>query len=452
MIAISQLVYIYSRWPMIFGNPAENNLQHHSISSTTSPPHHNKHRSKSDPISREVSSAFNSVAHHRTTSPPPSTSLPLRTRPSHPSDGTSHRTVPSMNAVALPPSLPPVLSGLYGLGGPFMTPGSAGTTTAEERAHTALLGLMENTPCPPPPHHPVFPMAMNLWGIQPSHPYSLPPLHPMFGGEKSFLNSTIPYHNDPLAMAASAAKSQFFDLARLQGQYPMGKKLFGCPQCRYITDRKNNLKRHVSTMHQECEKVLECCGVVFKNKASLRDHVLIFHSNGYMCRFCGRNFCRKALLKRHLTVHSGQKDYLCTLCDYATSHKSNLERHKKVHERQGTDDEREDDDDEMIPETPPISPTRSSGLFLHGTIPTTSVLPDHHAIQQRMMAMSEHMPGLTSPKGLVRKQKLTSHSIADIYKENLHKHSTTETSSEDEDQNDEIDVVDIYSWTLSTSV
>ncbi|CAD5119429.1 DgyrCDS8041 [Dimorphilus gyrociliatus] len=111
------------------------------------------------------------------------------------------------------------------------------------------------------------------------------------------------------------------------------KKLYNCQLCRYVTDRKNNLKRHVSTMHQSCDKLLECCNVSFKNKAALRDHVLIFHSNGYMCRFCGRNFCRKALLKRHLAVHSGKKDFTCTQCDYATSHKSNLERHKKVHER-----------------------------------------------------------------------------------------------------------------------
>ena len=134
------------------------------------------------------------------------------------------------------------------------------------------------------------------------------------------------------------------DMTRLgqqaqSGHYPFGKKLFGCSQCRYVTDRKNNLKRHVATMHQECEKRLECCGVAFKNKASLRDHVIIFHSSGYMCRYCGRNFCRKALLKRHIAVHSGQKDYVCELCDYATSHKSNLERHKKVHDKQAGLDE-----------------------------------------------------------------------------------------------------------------
>ncbi len=55
------------------------------------------------------------------------------------------------------------------------------------------------------------------------------------------------------------------------------------------------------------------------------------HKNGYDCRICGRTFCRKALLKRHITVHSGQKDYICSVCGYATSHKSNLDRHKRRH-------------------------------------------------------------------------------------------------------------------------
>ncbi|XP_060604263.1 zinc finger protein SNAI2-like [Ruditapes philippinarum] len=110
-------------------------------------------------------------------------------------------------------------------------------------------------------------------------------------------------------------------------------KLFPCPHCRYVTDRRNNLKRHISTMHQTCDKLLECCGVSFSTKASLREHIMIFHHNGYSCPYCGRRFCRKALLKRHLSVHSGQKDYTCPHCDYATSHKSNLERHKRIHER-----------------------------------------------------------------------------------------------------------------------
>ncbi|WAR27967.1 Z324A-like protein [Mya arenaria] len=114
-------------------------------------------------------------------------------------------------------------------------------------------------------------------------------------------------------------------------QYGFGRKVFPCPQCRYTTDRRNNLKRHMLTMHQTCSKTLECCGLMFATKASLREHAMIFHYHGYTCFYCGRRFCRKALLKRHLSVHNGQKDFVCPVCDYATSHKSNLERHRKVH-------------------------------------------------------------------------------------------------------------------------
>ncbi|KAL3847505.1 hypothetical protein ACJMK2_018411 [Sinanodonta woodiana] len=116
-----------------------------------------------------------------------------------------------------------------------------------------------------------------------------------------------------------------------QSQYGYGRKIFPCPHCRYTTDRRNNLKRHTLTMHQTCSKILECCGLLFATKASLREHAMIFHYHGYTCYYCGRRFCRKALLKRHLSVHNGQKEFVCSVCDYATSHKSNLERHRKVH-------------------------------------------------------------------------------------------------------------------------
>lgn len=192
--------------------------------------------------------------------------------------------------------------------------------------------LMRPTAHRPPDPAPVFPGLAP--GLLPPHP-SLLPVDPLTKAVFEFQQQHQQQQQGRLHGLPFASMSP----------YPLGKKLFGCPQCRYVTDRKNNLKRHVATMHQDCDKVLECCGVAFKNKASLRDHVLIFHSNGYMCRFCGRNFCRKALLKRHLAVHSGQKDFLCARCDYATSHKSNLERHKRVHDRTNCGDDDEDDEE-----------------------------------------------------------------------------------------------------------
>ena len=204
--------------------------------------------------------------------------------------------------------------------------------------------------------------AISSAAVQPFPPLPIAPV-PSSATVGSLASAFIPYPSTPFsAMALSAQSNDIRSLQlyqstdRSQAQNEINKmktpiinrnylelamlvcntfrgKLFPCPHCRYVTDRRNNLKRHISTMHQACEKQLECCGVSFSTKASLREHIMIFHHNGYSCPYCGRRFCRKALLKRHLSVHSGQKDYTCPNCDYATSHKSNLERHKRIHDR-----------------------------------------------------------------------------------------------------------------------
>lgn len=87
-----------------------------------------------------------------------------------------------------------------------------------------------------------------------------------------------------------------------------GKKCFRCPECYYVTDRKNNLKRHLGTMHQDCGKMLQCCEKMFNSKAALREHIFLLHRSGYRCSYCARSFCRKALLKRHILVHEEDKN------------------------------------------------------------------------------------------------------------------------------------------------
>lgn len=58
------------------------------------------------------------------------------------------------------------------------------------------------------------------------------------------------------------------------------KRLFACTLCPYRTDRRNNLKRHTATMHEQSTAVLECCGSRFANKAALRHHTSAYHRHG----------------------------------------------------------------------------------------------------------------------------------------------------------------------------
>lgn len=227
-----------------------------------------------------------------------------------------------------------------------------------ERPNVACLPMIGQVPYSKDASRLGMTMAPNQVALHPgglprlAMPYSVPlPAYPAGQFMPKFLPKFLP-------MAAFMMPSK----------YPMGKKTFRCSQCRYLTDRKNNLKRHISTMHADCGKTLECCDVIFKSKAALRDHVLLFHRSGYKCRFCARNFCRKALLKRHLAVHNGQKEYGCGNCEYATSHKSNLERHRKVHGFDGPDTDEELDSDSWHDDSMEDMSMESASTHLHGNL------------------------------------------------------------------------------------
>jgi hypothetical protein len=85
--------------------------------------------------------------------------------------------------------------------------------------------------------------------------------------------------------------------------------MFGCPLCRYATDRKNNLKRHLSTMHRECatesltistRQHLDCCRQPFRSKIDIRNNVVGGRQTGEDERFTCEKCDRKEQFKRHL--------------------------------------------------------------------------------------------------------------------------------------------------------
>ena len=109
------------------------------------------------------------------------------------------------------------------------------------------------------------------------------------------------------------------------------RRCLSCSQCSYVTNRLNNLKRHIQTMHGILSEPIDCCDQLFVSKAHFRAHVNTEHRCGYHCDTCRRTFCRKALLRRHQLIHSGQKAFFCSTCTYSTSHKGNLDRHVRIH-------------------------------------------------------------------------------------------------------------------------
>ncbi|EEC04361.1 zinc finger, C2H2 type, putative [Ixodes scapularis] len=104
--------------------------------------------------------------------------------------------------------------------------------------------------------------------------------------------------------------------------------------CKYRTNKRSNMTRHVNGMHGDIPTPRLCCGQEFGNRFAMEEHRNLMHRRGdsgppiYKCEKCTKIFGRQGLLARHMCVHTGEKPFECNVCNYGTSHKSNLERHK----------------------------------------------------------------------------------------------------------------------------
>lgn len=113
-----------------------------------------------------------------------------------------------------------------------------------------------------------------------------------------------------------------------EGQYE-------CPICGKKTSRPKCMAKHLKE-HQvdPVQQMCALCGKHFKNKKSLKVHILTIHKEkGFSCQHCGKRFTSVTKVRVHERTHTGEKPFACTQCDYRTAQKSNLSQHMKTHER-----------------------------------------------------------------------------------------------------------------------
>ena len=113
-------------------------------------------------------------------------------------------------------------------------------------------------------------------------------------------------------------------------------KPFKCGICDYECAQKGNLKRHVESVHERI-KPFKCniCGYETVLKAHLKKHIEFVHEGikPFKCNICNYECAAKAVLKQHIeSVHEGIKPFKCHICDYECARNGTLKRHtKSVH-------------------------------------------------------------------------------------------------------------------------
>ena len=149
-------------------------------------------------------------------------------------------------------------------------------------------------------------------------------------------NRRSPLHN--FRRTPSCSSYDLHDLGETEvhrlnnnGHRRKSKRLLTCSECNYVSDRKNNLVRHIASMHTaKNERSFYCCDQFFATKCEQQRHKKLHHKNGFQCRLCGNKFARKPLLDRHLKGHHGELDVMklqCQHCEYRTGSRAKMEHH-----------------------------------------------------------------------------------------------------------------------------
>ena len=141
----------------------------------------------------------------------------------------------------------------------------------------------------------------------------------------------------------------------------MGDNIFKCEQCPFATISRSGLKVHIDGVHNDIRNhVCEECGYAAKQISTLISHKENIHNKGevfkcdkcdftslrkdgvkvhnktvheekkFVCEDCGYGFAHSHALRKHReTVHNlGEKPFKCEYCDYASHRMTGLKQHR----------------------------------------------------------------------------------------------------------------------------
>ncbi|XP_037024773.1 zinc finger protein 492-like isoform X2 [Bradysia coprophila] len=112
----------------------------------------------------------------------------------------------------------------------------------------------------------------------------------------------------------------------------VAQRKYPCPHCHLVFMHSVTLKRHATIHSGEKNYVCEECGKSYRQRDMLLAHRKRHLPPTIQCSFCDKLFYSKNELKSHTGLHTGIKAYKCDLCTAAFV-ASSLAAHRRQHKR-----------------------------------------------------------------------------------------------------------------------
>ncbi|XP_050072492.1 zinc finger protein 724-like [Anopheles maculipalpis] len=111
---------------------------------------------------------------------------------------------------------------------------------------------------------------------------------------------------------------------------------FKCEHCYRRFSSVYLLHHHTWNYHEHSKEGLTCewCGKRYYTRRPFQEHVRRHKqvvAERFKCETCGRTFGSNALLRRHIMVHTGERNHKCTYCPRRFSRRCNLLDHLRLH-------------------------------------------------------------------------------------------------------------------------
>ena len=116
-----------------------------------------------------------------------------------------------------------------------------------------------------------------------------------------------------------------------------GDPTIKCEDCEFKTKRKSDLNRHRKIQHSQIKLLCSKCSYICKTETALSDHNRKKHDETFQrfnCDQCTYSADRKDNLKKHIESLHDNVRFPCDICEYQATRKQNLASHlQKVHKQ-----------------------------------------------------------------------------------------------------------------------